>query len=102
MSSPQWAEQETPSSHLITVQMTSQVGIHNCEKVCFRHVSNLFGVIVHHAGGVINSQADLVVSLAGFGPPQPDLIFTELTGDVGYHLSHVQSLPCAVVASVKQ
>lgn len=58
-------------------------------------------MIVHHAGRVINSQTDLIVSLTGLGPPQPDLIFTELTGNVGYYLSHVESFPCAIVASVK-
>lgn len=64
--------------------------------------SHLFGVVVHHAGGVIHSQTDLVLSLAGLGPPQPDLVLTELTGDVGDHLPHVETLPCAVVPSVEQ
>lgn len=57
-------------------------------------------MIVHHAGRVIDSQTDLIVPLTGLGPPQPDLILTELTGDVGYHLSHVEPFSCAVVASV--
>lgn len=65
-------------------------------------LSNLFRVVVHHAGGVIHSQTDLVLSFAGLGPPQPDLVFAELTGDVGDHLPHVQTLPCAVVPSVEQ
>lgn len=65
-------------------------------------LSYLFGVVVHHAGGVIHCQTNLVLSLAGLGPPQPDLVFTELTGDVGDHLPHVQTLPCAVITSVEQ
>lgn len=65
-------------------------------------LSHLFGVVVHHAGGVIHSQTDLVLPLAGLGPPQPDLVFPELTGDVGDHLPHVETLPCAVVPSVEQ
>ncbi len=69
---------------------------------CLTELPYLFGVIVHHAGGVVNSQTDLVLSLAGLGPPQPDLVFAELTGDVGDHLPHVQTLPCAVIASVGQ
>lgn len=64
-------------------------------------LSNLFGVVVHHAGGVVHSQTDLVFPFAGLGPPQPDLVFTELTGDVGDHLPHVQTLPSAVVPSVE-
>lgn len=59
-------------------------------------------MIGHHAGRVIDSQTDLIVSLTGFGPPQPDLIFTELTCNVGDHLSHVQPFPCAVVPSGKR
>lgn len=65
-------------------------------------LSYLFGVVVHHAGGVIHRQTNLVLSLAGLGPPQPDLVFTELTGDVGDHLPHVQTFPCAVITSVEQ
>ena len=64
-------------------------------------LSDLFGVVVHHAGGVIHGQTDLVLPLAGLGPPQPDLVFPELTGDVGDHLSHVQTFPCAVITSVE-
>lgn len=59
-------------------------------------------MVVHHAGGVVHRQADLVVPLAGFGSPQPDLVFAELTGNVGDDLPHVETLPCAVVASVEQ
>ena len=64
-------------------------------------LSHLFGVVVHHAGGVVHGQADLVLPLAGLRPPQPDLVFPELTGDVGDHLPHVQTLPCAVVPPVE-
>lgn len=64
-------------------------------------LSDLFGVVVHHAGGVVHGQTDLVLPLAGLGPPQPDLVFPELTGDVGDHLPHVQTLPCAVITSVE-
>lgn len=63
--------------------------------------SNLFGVVVHHAGRIIHSQADVVLSFAGFGPPQPDLVLAKLTGDVGDHFPHVQAFPCTVIASVK-
>lgn len=59
-------------------------------------------MVVHHAGGVVHGQTDLVLSLAGLGPPQPDFVFTELTGDVRDHLSHVQTFPCAEVSSVTQ
>lgn len=72
------------------------------EGACYGHMTgaaDLFGVVVHHAGGVVHSQADLVLSFAGLGPPQPDLVFTELTGDVGDHLPHVQTLPGAEVPS---
>lgn len=62
--------------------------------------SHLFGVVVHHAGRVVHSQADLVLPLAGFGPPQPDLVLAELAGDVRDDLPHVQTLACAVVSPV--
>lgn len=62
----------------------------------------LFGVIVHHAGRVVHGQADVVLSLAGLGPPQPDFVFAKLAGYVRDHLPHVETLPCAVVASVEQ
>lgn len=62
-------------------------------------VPHLFGVIVHHAGRVVHSQADLIVSLAGLRPPQPDLVFPELAGDVGDDLAHVQPLSRAVISS---
>lgn len=56
-------------------------------------------MVVHHAGGIIHSQADLIISLAGLRPPQPDLVFAELAGDVGNDFAHVQSLSCAVISS---
>lgn len=56
-------------------------------------------MVVHHTGGVVHSQTDLVLPFAGLGPPQPDLVFAELTGDVRDHLSHVQTLPGAVITS---
>lgn len=59
-------------------------------------------MVVHHAGGVVHGQTDLILSLAGLGSPQPDLVFTELTGDVGDHLPHVQTLSRAEVSSVTQ
>lgn len=66
-----------------------------------RRLSHLFGVIVHHTGGVVHCQTDLVLSLAGLGPPQPDLVFAELTGNVRDDFPHVQTLPCAVVTSAE-
>jgi len=57
-------------------------------------------VVVHHAGRVVHSQADLVLPLAGLGPPQPDLVLAELAGDVRDDLPHVQTLPRAVITSV--
>lgn len=62
--------------------------------------AHLFGVVVHHAGRVVHSQADLVLSLAGLRPPHPDLVLAELTRDVGNDLSHVETLSGAVVPSV--
>lgn len=82
--------------------MDEQIGFMSDIQWCTAGSSNLFRVIVHHAGRVIDSQADLIVSLTGFGPPQPDLIFTELTCNVGYHLPHVQAFPCAVIPSGKR
>ena len=59
-------------------------------------------MVVHHAGRVIHSQADLVLPLARLGPPQPDLVFAELASDVGDDLTHVQTLACAEVSPVVQ
>ena len=61
-------------------------------------ISHLLGVVVGHAGGVIDGQHDLVLALAGLGAAQPDLVLAELGGNVGDHLAHVQTLPCAVVS----
>ncbi len=58
-------------------------------------------MVVHHTGGVIHSQADLVVSLTGFCSSQPDLILAELTGDVRNDLAHVQPFACAEVSPVQ-
>lgn len=60
----------------------------------------LFGVVVGHAGGVVDGQHDLVLALGRLGAPQPDLVLAELRCDVRDHLAHVQPLPGAVVASV--
>lgn len=73
-----------------------------CAVVSLQVDSHLFGVVVHHTGGVVHSQADLVLSLAGLGPPQPDLIFAELAGDVRDNLPHVETFPCAVITSVEE
>ena len=62
----------------------------------------LFGVVIHHAGGVIHSQTDLILPLAGFGPSQPDFIFAELAGNVRDDLAHVQSLPRAEISPIGQ
>lgn len=62
-------------------------------------VPHLFGVVVHHAGWIVHSQADLIVPLAGLRPPQPDLVFAELAGDVGNDFPHVQPFPRAVISS---
>lgn len=59
-------------------------------------------MVVHHTGGVIYCQTDLVLSLTGLGSPQPDLVFAELTCDVGDDFPHVQTLPCAIVPSEDQ
>lgn len=63
---------------------------------------DLFGVVVHHARGVVYGQHDLILSLAGFGATEPDLVLAELTGDVRNHLPHVQSFPCSVVSPTTQ
>lgn len=63
---------------------------------------DLFGVVVHHARGVVYGQHDLILSLAGFGATEPDLVLAELTGDVRNHLPHVQSFPCPVVSPTRQ
>ena len=62
---------------------------------------DLFGVVVGHAGGVIDGQHDLVLPLARLGAAQPDLVFAELGCDVGDHLAHVQALAGPVVSPVK-
>ena len=60
--------------------------------------SHLFGVVVSHAGWVVNGQHDLVLSLAGLGATQPDLVLAELWSNVRDHLAHVQTLASAVVS----
>ena len=62
----------------------------------------LFGVVVQHAGRVVDGQHDLVLSLAGLGPAQPDLFLAELTGDVGNHFPHVQPFAGPVVPPTNQ
>ena len=69
--------------------------------MCAAECADLFGVVVHHARGVVDGQTYLVLSLAGFGSPQPDLVFAELASDVGDHLPHVETLPRAVVTPVE-
>ena len=59
-------------------------------------------MVVQHAGRVVDGQHDLVLSLAGLGPAQPDLVLAELTGDVGNHLPHVQPLAGPVVPPTNQ
>ena len=65
-------------------------------------IAHLLGMVVGHAGGVVDGQHDLVLALAGLGAAQPDLVLAELGGDVGDHLAHVQTLPRAVVSPATQ
>ena len=67
-----------------------------------RLAAYLFGVVVHHAGEVVDGQADLVLPLAGLGSPEPDLVLAELTGDVRDDLPHVQTLTGPVVPPVER
>lgn len=64
--------------------------------------NDLFWMIVRHTGGVIHGQQDLVLSLAGFSSPQPDLVFPELTCDVWDYFPHVQPFSCSIITSDMQ
>lgn len=61
----------------------------------------LFGVVVHHAGRVIDSQTDLILPFARLGSSKPNLVFPKLAGNVWNDLPHVQSLPSSIVPSIK-
>ena len=61
---------------------------------------HLFGVVVHHARGVIDGQTNLILPFAGLGPTKPNPVFSKLTGNVWDDLPHVQPLPCSIVSSV--
>ena len=52
-------------------------------------IGHLFGVVVGHTGGIIHGQHNLVLPLARLGPPEPDLVLSELAGDVRDDLPHV-------------
>lgn len=60
----------------------------------------LLGVVVHHAGRVVDRQTDLVLPFTGLGSSKPNLVFAKLAGNVGNDLPHVQSLPSSIVPSV--
>lgn len=64
-------------------------------------LSYLFGMVVYHARGVVDSQTDLILAFTGLGPSKPNLVFSKLTSNVWNNLSHVQSLPSSIVSSVK-
>lgn len=61
----------------------------------------LFGVVVDHAGRVINSQTNLIMAFTGLGPSKPNLVFPKLTSNVWDDLSHVQPLSSSIVSSIK-
>lgn len=62
---------------------------------------HLLGVVVYHAGRVIDSQTYLILAFTGLGPSKPNLVFPKLTGDVWNDLPHVQSLPSSIVSSME-
>lgn len=73
-------------------------GPSNCHYASPPH---LFGMVVYHARGVIDSQANLILPFTGLGPSKPNLVFPKLTGNVWNDLPHVQSLPSSIISSVK-
>ena len=56
-------------------------------------------MVISHTGRVIDSHHDLVMSLVLLRSPHPDLVLPKLTGDVGNHFAHVQTLPSAIITS---
>lgn len=102
-------EKELPQNHHFYGFPTATTSVSNSTSgrgsslvILPRFYFHLFGVIVYHTRGIINSQANLVLSFTRLGSSQPDLIFSELTGNIWDHFAHVQSFPCSVVSSESQ
>jgi len=62
---------------------------------------DLFGVIEDHAGGVVDSNHHLVLSLTGLNSPQPELVLPEVTGYVLNHTAHARSFAGTKATSVR-
>ena len=54
-------------------------------------------MVICHTRRVVDGQHDLVLSLARFGPSEPDLVLSELTGDIRDHFPHIKTFASTII-----